>query len=38
MICQSCGECVPMHRTCIVDFTGNALPFFSGKCKMDRLR
>lgn len=23
MICQSCGECVPMHRTCIIEFTGN---------------
>lgn len=26
MICQCCGECVPMHRTCIVDFTGKAFP------------
>lgn len=33
MICQSCGECVPMHRTCIVDFTGNALPFFPVNAK-----
>ena len=25
MICQSCGDCVPMNRTCIVDFNATHL-------------
>lgn len=26
MICQSCGKCIPMHRTCIIEFVGFMFP------------
>lgn len=26
MICQSCGKCVPLNDTCIVEFNGKTIP------------